>query len=214
VDAFHIGCVALPASTGSDLAATRGEPSYVWRSGQERRLAMIDRWAPLKGAHVLEIGCGLGMYAGQIMRRFTERVEAVDVEFARVAEARVEVPHVLVAAAEGLPYAADTFDVVLSNEVLEHVQDDRAAAGEMVRVARPAGRIVIFCPNRGYPFETHGHYWRGEYHFGNTPLINWLPDLVRDRLAPHVRVYTARSLRRLFDGEPVRVVHHGRIFGG
>ena len=175
---------------------------------------MIDRWAPLTGACVLEAGCGMGMYAGQILRRFTAHVDAFDVELARAAQARAEVPHALVAAAERLPYPADTFDVVLSNEVLEHVQDDRAAAREMVRVTRPAGRIVIFCPNRGYPFETHGHYWRGRYHFGNTPFINWLPDPLRNRLAPHVRIYTARGLRRLFDGEPVRVVYHGRIFGG
>lgn len=208
----------MPASTGTERhsaqAAQRGEPSYVWRSGQERRLALIDRFAPLAGARVLEAGCGVGMYVSQIRRRFTPHVEAFDIEPARVAQARVDTPHALVAAAERLPYPPDAFDVVISNEVIEHVADDRAAVREMVRVTRPGGRIVVFAPNRGYPFETHGHYWRGIYHFGNTLLINWLPDPLRDRLAPHVRVYTARGLRRLFDGAPVRVVHHGRIFGG
>jgi hypothetical protein len=72
---------------------------------------------------------------------------------------------------------------------------------------------VIFCPNRWYPFETHGHYWRGQYHFGNTPLINYLPDSWRNRLAPHVRAYTRHGLRRLLAGLPLRVVHHTRIFG-
>ena len=208
----------MPSLTGSnprsDLAAARGEPSYVWRSGQERRLAMIDRYAPLTGARVLEVGCGVGVYTGEMRRRFTPHVEAVDIEVARVAQARIDTPHALVAAAERLPYPANTFDVVIANEVIEHVADDRAVVREMVRVARPGGRVVIFCPNRGYPFETHGHYWRGVYHFGNTPFINWLPDALRNRLAPHVRVYTARGLRRLFAGEPVRVAHHGRIFGG
>jgi len=84
----------------------------------------------------------------------------------------------------------------------------------MVRVTRPGGRIVIFCPNRWYPFETHGHYWRDQYHFGNTPLINYLPDPLRNRLAPHVRAYSAHSLRHLFDGQPVNVIVHTRIFGG
>ncbi len=76
------------------------------------------------------------------------------------------------------------------------------------------GGIVLFCPNRWYPVEQHGHYWRGEYHFGNTPLINYLPDRWRNQLAPHVRTYTARGVRRLFDDQPVRIVHHTRIFGG
>jgi SAM-dependent methyltransferase len=198
----------------SELAAERGEPSYIWRSGQERRLRMIARWVRLEGATILEDGCGVGTYASQLRRRFSPHVEALDIEPERAAEARRDVPHALVAASEHLPYPANRFDLVFSNEVIEHVQDDRFAAAEMVRVAKPGGRIAIFCPNRWYPFETHGHYWRGKYHFGNTPLINYLPDALRNRLAPHVRVYTARGLQRLFAGQPVRVVAHTRIFGG
>jgi SAM-dependent methyltransferase len=97
-----------------------------------------------------------------------------------------------------LPYASASIDLVLSHEVLEHVEDDRLAVAEIVRVLRPGGRAVIFVPNRRYPFETHGIYWRGVYRFGNIPLVNYLPDALRDRLAPHVRAYTAAGLRRLF----------------
>jgi SAM-dependent methyltransferase len=198
----------------SDQAAMRGEPSYVWRSGQERRLMMIARWAKLQNAVVLEAGCGMGMYSSQIRRRYSPHVEAFDVEFERVQVAHQDTPHALVAVAEHLPYAANHFDTILSNEVIEHVADDRLAAAEMVRVLKPGGRIVLFCPNRWYPVEQHGHYWRGKYHFGNTPLINYLPDRWRNQLAPHVRTYTARGIRRLFDDQPVRIVHHTRIFGG
>jgi len=198
----------------SDLAALRGEPSYVWRAGQERRLQMIAQWAQLDDACVLIDGCGVGMYASQIGRRYKAQVEAFDIEFDRVVDTRADTPSAVVAAAESIPYPNDTFDTILSHEVLEHVNDDRAAVLEMVRVLRPGGRIVIFAPNRWYPFETHGHYWRGEYHFGNTPLINYLPDAFRNRLAPHVKVYTARGIRRLFAGTPTRVVTHKRIYGG
>lgn len=198
----------------SELAALRGEPSYVWRSGQERRLQMIAAAAALHSAKVLVDGCGVGSYAAQIAERFGAHVEAMDIEPERVAVAQRRVPRALIAAAEHLPYASNAFDVVLSNEVLEHVQDDRAAAREMVRVTKPQGVIIIFCPNRWYPFETHGHYWRGKYHFGNTPLINYLPDVLRNKLAPHVRAYTGRGIRRLFADLPVRVVKHTRIFGG
>jgi SAM-dependent methyltransferase len=97
--------------------------------------------------------------------------------------------------------------------VLEHVQDDQLAIQEMVRVLKPGGRVVLFCPNRGYPFETHGHYWKGRYHFGNTPLINWLPRRWRDKLAPHVEVYTRKDLEKLFAGLPVRFVERRTIFG-
>lgn len=198
----------------SQLAALRGEPSYVWRAGQERRLEMIARWAQLHDARVLVDGCGVGMYASQIGRRYSATVEALDIEYERVQDTRADTPHAIVAAAEKIPYRHNYFDTILSHEVLEHVNDDRLAAREMVRVLKSGGRIVIFAPNRWYPFETHGHYWRGQYHFGNTPLINYLPDTWRNRLAPHVRTYTKRSLRSLFEGLPVHVILHERIYGG
>lgn len=198
----------------STLAALRGEPSYVWRAGQERRLQMIARWARLHGAQVLEAGMGIGMYAAEIGRRYDAVVEGFDIEAERVQEARANLPRPVIAAAEGLPYASNHFDTILSNEVIEHVADDRRSVAELVRVLKPGGRLVIFVPNRWYPFETHGHYWKGEYHFGNTPFINYLPDRWRNRLAPHVRAYTKRGLRRLFDGLPARLVHHRRIYGG
>ncbi|MBL8160665.1 MAG: hypothetical protein JNJ61_01680, partial [Anaerolineae bacterium] len=64
----------------SNLAAQRGEPSYVWRAGQERRLQMIAQWARLDDARILIDGCGVGMYASQIGRRFSGIVEAFDIE--------------------------------------------------------------------------------------------------------------------------------------
>jgi SAM-dependent methyltransferase len=166
-------------------------------------------------ARVLEDGCGLGLYVGAL-RQFTPLVFGLEYDFERAREAGRRYPPSLVvcAAGEALPYPAGSFDVVLSNEVIEHVRDDRAAVAEMVRALRPGGRLVLFCPNRWYPVETHGIYWRGRYRFGNVPVVNYLPDALRNRLAPHVRAYTSRGLRRLFAGLPVRVVTHTRIFGG
>jgi SAM-dependent methyltransferase len=197
-----------------DRAAERGVPSLVWRAGQERRLQMIAKWTRLADARVLIAGCGVGTYATQIRHRYTPDVEAFDIEAERVVEAQVDTPHALIAAAETLPYRDNLFDTILSHEVLEHVLDDRKSIQEMVRVLKPGGRVIIFVPNRWYPFETHGHYWRGQYHFGNTPLINYLPDALRNRLAPHVRAYTGHGLRGLFEGCPVKLINHQRIYGG
>jgi SAM-dependent methyltransferase len=177
---------------------------------------MIQEAVPnLESARVLDDGCGIGQYVGHLSEVARE-VYGLDYERERVVEAarRLERPRVLCAAGEHLPFPDATFDLVLSNEVIEHVQDDRAAVAEMVRVLRPGGRAVIFCPNRWYPVEQHGVFWRGRYHFGNIPLVNYLPDPLRDRLAPHVRTYTRRGLLRLLDGLAVRVVRHTRIFGG
>jgi SAM-dependent methyltransferase len=210
----------------AEKAAERGVPSLVWRAGQDRRLRMMRAAAPQlasRTARVLEDGCGIGVYVEKL-QSFTPFVFGLeyDFEYAAQARRRVTPSQVVCAAGEHLPYPDDSFDVIISNEVIEHVQDDGAAVAEMVRVLRgPAsasgrsgGRIVLFCPNRWYPVETHGIYWRGRYRFGNIPLVNYLPDALRNKLAPHVRAYTARGLRQLFDGLPVRIVTHTRIFGG
>lgn len=197
----------------SDKAALRGEPGYVWRAGQERRLAMIRRWASLEGATILDNGAGLGTYLAALAP-YSDRRFGLEVEMERGQKAREQASGVVLGVGEWLPFACDTFDVVLSNEVIEHVQDDARYAAEMVRVTRSGGRIIVFAPNRWYPVEQHGIYWRGEYHFGNKPLINYLPDPLRNRLAPHVRAYTRHGLLHLFEPLPVYLVHHGRIFGG
>ena len=141
------------------------------------------------------------------------QVIGLEYDFERAAEAGQHSENITNAAGEHLPFPAESFSLILSHEVLEHVQDDRLAVEEMVRVLQPGGRITLFVPNRGYPFETHGIYWRGKYHFGNIPLVNYLPRRLRDRLAPHVRIYTAGDVRRLFAGLPVRTVEHTILFG-
>jgi SAM-dependent methyltransferase len=197
----------------SAKAAQRGEPSYVWRAGQERRLEMIRRAAGERlGGMILEDGCGVGAYLARLSPGADGAV-GLEIELERAQEAHRKAGEVVCGAGERLPFGCATFDLVLSHEVIEHVQDDGIAVREIVRVLKPGGRLVLFCPNRGYPFETHGIYWRGKYHFGNIPLVNWLPRRWRDRLAPHVGVYTRRDLEALFAGLAVRYVERTVIFG-
>lgn len=212
---------ASQAPLDQDKAIALGHPSYVWGFGQERRLTLIRRYVPLEGRAILDVGCGLGMYV-QAFRRFSQDVHGVDIDEEKVAEASQELPNIGVAPAEDLPYPDGRFDVVLSHEVIEHVDHDRQAVAEAVRVlkgpepgaSQPAGRLVLFAPNRLYPFETHGAYWGGRYHFGNIPLVNYLPDRWRAQFCPHVRAYTRRGLRQLLAGLPVRIIVHTQIFPG
>jgi len=164
-------------------AARLGLPSYVWRFGQDRRLDLIARYAPPEASRVLDAGCGVGMYVRQL-RPFAAHVCGVELEFERAAEAGRDLPAISCASVEALPFHDGTFDLVLSHEVLEHVGDDRRAVAEALRVLRPGGRLAAFVPNRWWPFETHGVYWRGQYRFGNIPLVGYLPDPWRQKAGP------------------------------
>jgi SAM-dependent methyltransferase len=201
-----------------DKAARCGEPSYVWRTGQQRRLDLIlDAAGDLINGVTLENGCGVGMYVEHLSPS-AAKVIGLEFDLDRSHQAAWRNHSnlntaILCAAGEALPFPEACFDFILSHEVLEHVEDDRQSVREMVRTLRPRGRMVIFVPNRGYPFETHGIYWRGVYRFGNIPLVNYLPGGIRDQLAPHVRIYTSRDLLELFHGLPVRFEKRTVIFG-
>ena len=195
-------------------AARLGNPSFVWRFGQERRLAIIERHAPLRGRRVLDLGCGLGEYV-----RAFEREGAIalgcDIAGDRVVAGRRRgAPRLLTAAGEALPFAGGSLDVVVLNEVIEHVADELATLREVRRVLAPDGRAVIYAPNRLYPFETHGVVLGSRYVFGNIPLVNYLPRGLRDRLVPHARVYGAGDWAPLLAAAGLELVEHGYVYPG
>jgi SAM-dependent methyltransferase len=190
-----------------------GTPSFVWRFGQDRRLNLIRHYAPLEGARILDIGCGLGVYVRKF-REFSDRVNGIDIDAKRLREGARTTPGLMLSASETLPFRDAAFDVVVLNEVIEHVRDDAATLAEALRVIRPGGHIVIFAPNRLYPFETHGIYLGKRFVFGNIPLINWLPDPLRNKLVPHARAYTRRGIRRTYGNLDARVNVETYVYPG
>ena len=135
---------------------------------------MMREWADLHG-RILDNGCGLGTYL-DALAPYTVQRYGLEIEHDRAVAALSTAAGIVEGVGEDLPFADDSFDLVFSNEVIEHVRDDGQYAAEMVRVTRPGGRILLFCPNRWYPVEQHGVYWHGRYKFGNIPLVNYLPD--------------------------------------
>ena len=111
------------------------------------------------GDLVLDMGCGGGRHAFETVRRGCRIValdqnlcELVDVKntFAAMIEAgelddEVQGQPVSADALE-LPFSNATFDRIICSEVLEHIGDDSAAIGELVRVLRPGGTIAITVP--------------------------------------------------------------------
>jgi SAM-dependent methyltransferase len=200
-------------STGSSRWIELGHPSYVWRFGQDRRLNLVRRFVPLENQRILDVGCGIGTYVEKF-RMFSPDVYGVDVDPERVAKASENLPNIQVAPAERLPFPDRSFDFVFLHEVIEHVDDDRAAIREAVRVTDRDGHVVIYAPNRLYLFETHGIYVGKRYVFRLVPFVNYLPDPLRRVFCPHVRAYTAGQIRGLFAGLPVSIVEHSYVYPG
>ena len=116
---------------------------------------------------------------------------------------------------QALPLPGEGFDLALVNEVLEHVPDDLAGLREVFRVLRPGGRAVLFSPNRLYPFETHGVYWRGSGARVShaMPLVPWLPlPIGRWFFRYWARNYWPWELRRLARSAGFEVVRTGYVW--
>ncbi|HXK34464.1 MAG TPA: class I SAM-dependent methyltransferase [Dehalococcoidia bacterium] len=190
-----------------------GNPSFVWRFGQDRRLNLIRAYAPLEGKRILDIGCGLGVYVRKF-REFSDRVYGIDIDEKRLRKGAETTPGLALAVGEHLPFKDGAFDVIVLNEVIEHVRDDAATLAEAERVLAPGGRIVIYAPNRLYPFETHGIYLGDRFIFGNIPFINWLPDPLRNRLVPHARAYTKSGIRRTYSALRSRPLVETYVYPG
>jgi SAM-dependent methyltransferase len=152
----------------------------------------FDRLGDLRDAHVLDVGAGFGRHCFEAARR-GGRVVALDYADDEVIQTRATIgamiesgeiapdrfSGVLRGDATRLPFDDESFDVVVTSEVLEHIQDDVAAIAEMVRVLKPGGRFAATVPS-------------------------WFPEVVNWRLsseyhAPaavggHVRIYSAAEL--------------------
>src|SRR5919199_2256634 len=207
--------VTRHSSFMTDKAIRLGHPSYVWRFGQDRRLNLIREYLPLENAQVLDIGCGIGAYVEKF-RALEAHAFGVDVDLEKLVRGwrEKQLETLALSVSEALPFGAGEFDGVLLHEVIEHVDDDRQTIREAHRVTNRSGVVIVFAPNRLYPFETHGAYFGKRYVFGNIPLVGYLPDALRNRFAPHVRAYRSREIRALFAGLDGRFVAHTQIYPG
>ena len=97
------------------------------------------------GMRALDVGCGPGALTAALADRLGKAsVSAADPSepFAQACHARLPGVEVVVAGAESLPFADDTFDAALSQLVLNFMRDPEAGVREMARVTRPGGCVA------------------------------------------------------------------------
>jgi SAM-dependent methyltransferase len=168
------------------LAHMTWRPDFAdWREGrlwQERRqadrLRTIARYGgALPGRRILDLGAGMGgtavalALAGADPLAFEYNPEYCAIIRLRAARYALDLP-VVNGVGERLPLADGSFDLVISWDVVEHVQDPERLIAEISRVLRPGGRALVTVINR-YAFRDP-HY--------HMPLLNWLPRSLAERI--------------------------------
>ena len=146
---------------------------YEW---ERRRALLLGEAQP--GDRALDVGCGAGRFLALL-----ENAVGVEISEAAANRARVNVPGAdvrLLQSDGSLPVGHGEFDLVWCSETLEHIPDVAETLGEIRRVLRPGGRVLITVPYHGRVQAARIALTGFEAHF--------------DPLGQHVRFFTRRSL--------------------
>jgi SAM-dependent methyltransferase len=156
-----------------ELQTHRAEDRHWWYRGRRSVLeGVIDGLRLPARARILDAGCGSGRNMIELARHGT--VTGVELSATSVALARERsAGEVIEGSVLEMPFDSASFDLAVSLDVIEHLQDDLAALRELRRVVAPGGALLITVP--AYQWLWSGH----------------------DEINHHHRRYTRRSLRRV-----------------
>jgi len=166
-------------------------------------ITVLEREWPLDGADILDIGTGNGTIAHELAAVAGREgsVASVDVADVRVDAAGYDF-HTY--DGERLPFADRSFDVAVSNHVLEHVGDhaaQRRHIDEIVRVLRPGGVAYVALPHRWQLVENHHRL----------PLLGWVRGSLADRYMRGTGRGPCFDIRALGRRELLRLMRHGGL---
>ena len=147
-------------------------------------LAEFVRSLPGSG-RVLDLGCGDGRLAAELGAEELTLADVSGVALERAGRRLPDARSVLVQPDAPLPLEDSEFDLVLCAETIEHVRDVQLLISEVRRVLRPGGALALTTP-------AHGRLT------GLAVLVRGF-ERVFDPLSPHLRFFSARSLRALLD---------------
>jgi SAM-dependent methyltransferase len=163
------------------------EESYWWHAGRKRIIQrQMDGLKIRRQATILNIGCGTGGLIpllskyGQLENVDTSR-HAIDFCRRRGFKNLQQIDDLR------LPFANNTFDLLVATDVLEHIEDDNRALAEWYRTLKPGGQLIMTVP---------AYQWLWSEH---------------DESLHHHRRYTASQLHKLVNRERFQVVKRSYI---
>lgn len=130
----------------------RLEDTHWWYVGRKRLLRhLIDR-LHLHDALILDAGCGTGFAGKQLAKCGT--IISLDSSLDAFGDA-TDIPNRCLANMDKAPFPDDTFDLVVAMDLLEHIDDDMTAIGEMYRICKKGGYAFITVPAYRWMWSAH-----------------------------------------------------------
>jgi ubiquinone/menaquinone biosynthesis C-methylase UbiE len=167
---------------------------YEWQSHIDNVFQLINReLTHFKPKNFLDVGCGSGDRTRQVANHFqiqSENVYGVDYNHTLVSQCQeIFNAQQLDLEIEDLPFDDGCFDLVICNQVLEHLKNEQGAIENIVRVTKPQGYILIGIPNLAHLIN------RLFLLFGIQPLCNRLR-------TSHVRGFAHSAFVQILESIP------------
>src|SRR5579859_128505 len=131
---------------------------------------VIMSWLPDQpGMRVLNAGCGSGEMTMLLAQQSSWRVDAIDIDpeairLSQEIKGKLGLKNVTVSQASIEEYAGREYDLIISNDVLEHIENDSRAVQKLAALLKPGGILCVSVPAAqwlyGYHDEMLGHYRR------------------------------------------------------
>ena len=167
---------------------------------QDRRIERLVPVLDLKNKKILDAGCGMGGFLVALSQKGYE-VSGLDFnsdycEITRLRAAKYNLhPTVVCAPLEKVPLPDNSFDIILCNDVIEHVQDPQQSLCELMRLLKPGGTLYITFVNRFGFKDPHYH----------VSLVNWLPRIIGDFI---VKKFHPKDSSQFPDRQSLKEMHY------
>ncbi len=155
-----------------------------------------------KHIYILDAGCGDGinLFAfSEVIKRHKWDAKLFGIDYNPIRTSRATciagVNGVYLASLYTLPFADRTFDVILCNQVLEHIPDDLLVLNELHRVLKRDGLLILGVPNEGCILAR---------------LRNHVLQPSISRSTDHINFYTAEALSKKMNDAGFQIVHMER----
>lgn len=131
----------------------------IWHTN---KLRVISSLIPIKPKTVLDVGCASGWFLSEISKVYPKSsCTGVDVYDKALMYGKKHYPHITFTRsnAEKLPFRSHSFELVISTEVLEHVENPQTMISEIYRVTKSKGHAIIELDAGNKLFALIWHFW-------------------------------------------------------
>jgi ubiquinone/menaquinone biosynthesis C-methylase UbiE len=130
---------------------------FFYKANHEIILSLTEHYLPKKMLRILDAGCGTGLLSKRL-EKYGE-VTGLDMSEEAIKYAKKRRVHVIKGSVNKLPFKAESFDVVVSIDVLYHRQvDDKKAMSEIYRVLKSGGVFICRVPAHPWLLSAHDRH--------------------------------------------------------